>query len=151
MKKIVLTALASMVLASAPASSQEDPAIASWPAPPYWSPPAGGAQPSPGSPSEPAERHGARQALVLPSSPLPFVAITPCRMADTRAASGFPAGYGPPSLPGGGTQRSFTITGRCGIPANAQAVSFNFTIWAPVTRGTSGSSRPEARRLRFPP
>jgi hypothetical protein len=38
-------------------------------------------------------------------------------------------------MPGAHAQRSFTITGPCGIPGDAQAVSFNFTVWAPVTRG----------------
>ncbi len=59
--------------------------------------------------------------------PSTFVSIPPCRVADTRAGSGFPPPYGPPSM-GGGASRDFPITGpRCGIPANAQAVSFNFT------------------------
>lgn len=69
------------------------------------------------------------------SGPVPFIPVTPCRVIDTRAGSGFPAGYGPPSMPGGQTQRSFTIAGQCGVPGAASAVSFNFTIWAPVTRG----------------
>ena len=67
--------------------------------------------------------------------PFQYYALTPCRVADTRATSGFPAGYGPPSMAGGGTQRSFTITGQCGIPASAQAVSFNFAVFLPTTRG----------------
>jgi len=56
--------------------------------------------------------------------PLPFIGITPCRVADTRG-NGFTGGYGPPSI-GANTQRSFTIAGQCGIPASAKAVSFNF-------------------------
>ena len=67
--------------------------------------------------------------------PFQYYAITPCRVADTRAGSGFPAGYGPPSIAGGGTQRSFTITGKCGIPAGVQAVSFNFAVFLPSTIG----------------
>jgi hypothetical protein len=67
--------------------------------------------------------------------PFQYYAVTPCRLADTRATSGFPPGYGPPSIAGGGTQRSFTITGQCGIPPTAMAVSFNFAVWAPTTRG----------------
>ncbi len=27
------------------------------------------------------------------------------------------------------------INGQCGIPADAQAVSFNFAVWVPTTRG----------------
>ncbi len=68
------------------------------------------------------------------SGPLQYYAVTPCRVADSRAGSGFPTGYGPPSLPAG-SQRTFVIWGRCGIPSTAVAVSFNFTVWGPVTRG----------------
>jgi hypothetical protein len=67
--------------------------------------------------------------------PVVFVAVDPCRHIDTRAAYAFPAPWGPPSMPGVHAQRTFPITGRCGIPVGATAVSFNFTIWAPVTRG----------------
>lgn len=67
--------------------------------------------------------------------PFQYYALTPCRVADTRATAGFPSGYGPPSIAGDGTQRNFTITGRCGIPASARAVSFNFAVWVPSTRG----------------
>jgi hypothetical protein len=55
---------------------------------------------------------------------VPFVGITPCRVADTRG-NGFTGAYGPPSLIANAT-RSFTITGQCGIPDDAEAVSFNF-------------------------
>src|SRR5664280_1066764 len=64
-----------------------------------------------------------------------FYTVLPCRILDTRAGSGFPAGYGPPSIAGGGTQRSFVLAGQCGIPTGAQAVSINATVWAPTTRG----------------
>jgi RHS repeat-associated protein len=66
---------------------------------------------------------------------LPFRYLTPCRLIDTRAGSGFPAGYGPPSILGSGTQRTFVMTGQCGIPANASAVSLNVAVWGPTTRG----------------
>lgn len=69
------------------------------------------------------------------SGPLQYYALPPCRVADTRAGSGFPTGYGPPSIAGGGTQRTFTIANKCGIPATAVAVSFNFAVWGPTTRG----------------
>jgi hypothetical protein len=58
------------------------------------------------------------------TNPLPFIGVTPCRVADTRG-NGFTGAYGPPSLIANAT-RSFTITGQCGIPASAAAVSFNF-------------------------
>jgi subtilisin family serine protease len=67
--------------------------------------------------------------------PMKFYTVPPCRVIDTRAASPFPIGYGPPSLPGNAAQRSFVLGGPCGIPSDARAVSTNATIWAPVTRG----------------
>jgi hypothetical protein len=79
----------------------------------------------------------ARDPFVVVTPPpiqLVFVAVTPCRIVDTRAGSGFASGYGPPSLVAG-AQRSFTVTGQCGIPTGAQAVSFNFAVWVPTTRG----------------
>jgi hypothetical protein len=59
------------------------------------------------------------------TSPLPFIGVTPCRVADTRG-NGFTGAYGPPSLVANAT-RSFTIRGQCGIPVTAAAVSLNFT------------------------
>jgi hypothetical protein len=84
--------------------------IPNWPAPATWSPP--------------RASHGVT-TLGDVSSPLPFIAVTPCRVADTRG-NGFTGQYGPPSLFANAT-RSFTITGQCGIPSGASAVSFNFT------------------------
>jgi hypothetical protein len=58
---------------------------------------------------------------------LAFYAVTPCRVADTRAASGFPPQFGAPSLTSG-QSRSFPVqTSSCGIPATAQAYSLNVT------------------------
>ena len=62
----------------------------------------------------------------LPSAPLPFVAIAPCRLADTRAGFGFSGAWGPPGL-AGGVSRDIPIIGQCTIPPSAQAVSANFT------------------------
>jgi hypothetical protein len=47
---------------------------------------------------------------------MPFVAVAPCRVADTRAESGFTGEFGPPALDAQAT-RTFTIGGQCGIPA----------------------------------
>jgi erythromycin esterase len=60
---------------------------------------------------------------VLPG--LRFVAVTPCRLADTRGASG---PFGGPTL-AGGTSRSFAIPqSACSIPSTAQAYSLNVTV-----------------------
>ena len=59
---------------------------------------------------------------------LHFYAVTPCRVADTRASQGKTGAFGPPSLaPYSG--RDFPIaSGGCGIPSSAQAYSLNITV-----------------------
>ncbi len=61
----------------------------------------------------------------LPTPPLPFVGLTPCRLVDTRG-NGFSGAFGPPAL-GAGAARDFPLAGQCGIPPEAQAVSLNVT------------------------
>src|SRR2546423_15324932 len=88
--------------------------IHNWPAPLLWTPPSARAP------------EGARtETAATASAPLPFIAVTPCRVADTRG-NGFTGAYGPPALVANAT-RSFTITTHCGVPVTAAAVSFNFT------------------------
>ncbi len=57
--------------------------------------------------------------------------VAPCRVFDTREAAG---AYGGPAL-GAGQSRSFTLAGRCGIPASARAVAVNLTVTAATTQG----------------
>jgi hypothetical protein len=116
-------ALLSISVASAAVNAQSP--IPNWPAPATWSPP--GAS-------------GAIRTMTDVTPAIPFVAITPCRIADTRAGQGFSGQAGPPSLDTG--TRSFQITGtvpgvpaQCGIPAGADAVSFQFTIITPNAAG----------------
>ena len=66
-----------------------------------------------------------------PPATTSFYTVTPCRLFDTRNPNG---SFGGPAL-AAGQQRSFTITGRCGIPADAKSISANVTI---VTPGGSG-------------
>src|SRR5512132_3772688 len=96
-------------------------AISNWAAPATWSPRAAG-----------------RGATTMGdvTSPLPFVGLTPCRIADTRG-NGFTGQYGPPALVAN-ANRNFTIAGQCGIPAGAAAVSFNF---AALDVGAAGDLR----------
>src|SRR5664280_359159 len=132
MKRVV--SIAALLLCSLSAFAQPTDAIQNWTAPPYWAAP----QMVPEGSADPKGREAlasGRQALVTSPVPLPFVAVTPCRVIDTRSGSGFPSGYGAPSILGGGTQRTFVISGQCGIPSDAHAVSFNFAVWAPTTRG----------------
>jgi len=63
----------------------------------------------------------------VPSGPtsLSFYSATPCRIVDTRGASGV---FGGPFMSGGST-RSFAVpSSSCGIPGTAQAYSLNITV-----------------------
>ena len=124
MKRAV--SIAAVFLWSLSALAQPTETIPNWAAPPYWMP----QQVAPQRASEPRGREAlatGRQALDAgASTPMPFVAVTPCRVADTRAGSGFTGDYGQPAMQAQVT-RTFVIGGQCGIPADAQAVSFLFT------------------------
>ncbi|MGH9442853.1 MAG: PQQ-binding-like beta-propeller repeat protein [Thermoanaerobaculia bacterium] len=66
------------------------------------------------------------------SSAVKFYSLTPCRVADTRN----PAGpYGGPAL-AAGTGRVFLLSGQCGIPSTAKAVSMNVTAVTPTSAGS---------------
>ena len=61
----------------------------------------------------------------IPEVPLHFVAVTPCRIADTRNPDG---PFGGPQM-AGGMIRDFAIpNSACGIPSTAQAYSLNVTV-----------------------
>jgi hypothetical protein len=60
------------------------------------------------------------------TNPMPFIAVTPCRIADTRG-NGFTGAYGPPSL-AAGVSRDFTLATQCGVPTEASAISLNITV-----------------------
>jgi hypothetical protein len=60
-----------------------------------------------------------------------YFTLVPCRVVDTRN----PAGpVGGPAL-AAGADRTFTVTGRCGIPASAKALSANVTVTGPSSGG----------------
>ncbi len=83
---------------------------------------------------------------------LQFVPVTPCRIADTRNASG---AFGGP-LVSGQSSRDFAIpNSACGIPATAQAYSLNVTAvpngpLGYVTVWPSGQSQPLVSTLNSP-
>jgi hypothetical protein len=111
------------VCLGAAAVAQEEIPIQTWPAPPYWAPPA-----QPQRATEDAEavvaEIGELDPEALPTEPLPFIGITPCRLIDTRNPAGT---YGGPPL-AAGVPRSFPVAGQCGVAANAGAVSINATV-----------------------
>jgi hypothetical protein len=63
-------------------------------------------------------------ALMPPPAATSFYTVSPCRLVDTRNANG-PVG-GPALQPG--ATRTFPLTGACGIPAGAAALSVNLTV-----------------------
>jgi hypothetical protein len=59
---------------------------------------------------------------------LQFYPLTPCRVADTRAGTGFTGPSGPPYMTGK-TARSFPVqSSACGVPSNAITYSLNVTV-----------------------
>jgi outer membrane protein assembly factor BamB len=64
-------------------------------------------------------------------APLGFYTLPPCRLLDTRTASG---PYGGPAL-AGGSPRTFAVAGQCGVPSDAQAIAANLTVVAPSSAG----------------
>jgi len=67
-------------------------------------------------------------------SAVQFYGVTPCRLLDTRNADG-PLG-GPALGASGSPDRAFILTGNCGIPAGATAVSANLTIVGASAQGS---------------
>ncbi len=94
----------------------------------------------------------ARIALADDESPNPagFYTVAPCRLVDTRG----PAGpWGAPAL-ASGEVRVFEAGGRCGIPADATAVSVNLTVVNPAAPGhatlmQTGTAVPFTSNLNF--
>ncbi len=130
-------ALTSAHAARAVDASEQGPST--WSAPAFFAPPAA------------AHSAGGRQSLAAgPGVPLPFVAVTPCRLVDTR-------GNGAP-LQGGflpaATVRTYTLVGVCNIPADAKVISLNATAVNPVGPGfltlyAAGASLPTVSTLNF--
>ena len=94
----------------------------------------------------------APETPALVTSPMPFIGITPCRIADTRDGNR-PPGYGPPAL-SPGSPRNYTIAGQCGIPSGAQAVSLNVTVVNPGGLGyvllyPEGGNQPGVSTLNY--
>jgi hypothetical protein len=85
---------------------------------------------------------GWRPVLETSSGSTFFYTLPPCRVVDTRNASG---PYGGPAIPPG-NQRIFTMTGQCSVPATAKAVSGNVTAVTPSSAGAfqlfSGDDQP---------
>src|SRR5215469_7854723 len=138
-RTVVTVAMFFVPLALLAQTQRDQVPLKSWPAPLYF-------QPSPAESREHAKPDARPEALnalssdvssslaATPAGSLVFVAMTPCRIADTRDA-GYPAGFGPPSLVGNAS-RTFAIqspSSLCPVPSIAAAYSFNITVVPPGT------------------
>jgi hypothetical protein len=79
-----------------------------------------------------------------------FYTLTPCRVLDTREAVG---PWGGPALAAGAV-RTFTISGRCLVPADAKSISVNATVTQPAAQGhvilfPGGTSVPPVSTLNY--
>jgi uncharacterized repeat protein (TIGR03803 family) len=98
---------------------------------------------------------GSSGSMVQIVNPVPmalqFIAISPCRIVDTRNANGT---FGGPPIPGNNS-RSFPLTegdNPCGIPSSAIAYSVNVTVVPQTTLGyltiwPTGEGQPTASTL----
>jgi len=71
-------------------------------------------------------------AYLPPPSTTRYYAITPCRLFDTRNATGPDAAA--PALVAGAT-RTFDVSGRCGVPEAAVSLTVNVTVTGPGAAG----------------
>ena len=159
-RRLALIALAGLLIVCN-IWAQNEP-VKNWAAPLYWQPSAREAA---------ITKHAAEQRLgtlgMVPETidittpvPLVFVAVTPCRMMDTRGYdSTFVSGtaWGPPALTAGATRTvpvAGVTAGYCSLPAIAQAVSVNVTLWPTpgtqvqwITLWPAGVSQPAASTI----
>jgi N-acetylneuraminic acid mutarotase len=135
----------SAFLCSLTLSGQPTDAIQNWTAPPFW---------TPAKVETDAVAHSGRQALALPSSPLPFVAINPCRVLDTRNPNG---PYGGPIF-AAGEARTYALASAnpCTAPLLTGIAAFSLNITVTSTAGPgfveaypSGVARPLASNVNF--
>jgi hypothetical protein len=68
------------------------------------------------------------KALGDSTQDLVYTPITPCNLMDTRSGVVPAPPIGAPSLAAGYAIRNIQVSGNCGIPSNAQAVSAQFTV-----------------------
>ncbi len=154
----VLSVVVLSVLLATAAVAQEAPPPANWTAPPYWTPPVAAKDGGTGVNRMQASAQGMTAGAqgTLPSSPLPFVAIAPCRIVDTRVATS--DNFHQPNF-GDDESRTFdfpTSPDCPGLPATAGAYSVNIqfrplTQLAYLTAYPTGTAMPPVSTLTASP
>lgn len=141
--------LLALLAALSPAAPAQQADLKNWPAPLLWS-----ADGQDGARKTQNSNAGRSAAI---TGPLPLVAVTPCRLMDTRAAYsslGFTGPFGQPELGGSRpAQRDVPVpSSMCGIPTTAKAYSLNITV-VPIgglqylTAWPTGTPQPNASTL----
>ena len=132
-QRLALVVVAGLLVVSN-VSAQIEP-IRNWAAPLYWQPSdreSGLMKRAGESLRAVQDQSAAVEALVASNPPLVFVALTPCRMVDTRGYDPtFTGVYGPPMLAANNTRTipvAGVAAGHCSVPSTAQAVSLNVTL-----------------------
>ena len=117
-RNIALLAFLPMVLIAQVA--REVAPVHPWPVPLYWQPTEVEARANTNWAAAQPDAAGITPQAQSPVNSLVFVAITPCRIVDTRAGQGFSVSFGPPALVGGAS-RTFPIQSspNCTIPSIA--------------------------------
>ena len=145
-----------VLLAGVALAQDENIPLKNWTAPPYWTPPRAAEQGVPEGRMEVSAEGMNASAQALPSSPVPFVAIAPCRIVDTRV--GTSDGFHEPNFADGET-RTFDIpasTDCPGLPATSVAYSFNvqyrpLSVLAFITLFPTGTTLPAVSTLTASP
>ncbi len=120
----VASAALSLVPCLAQRPALEIDRVANWQAPLYWQRPAPSGQDSSGRIAPGRETPQATETAQVGEAAV-FVAITPCRLADTRSGS---LPFGAPTLAAGETRVYPVPSGPCSLPATAVAYSLNIAV-----------------------
>ena len=158
-RQFPLVLLAGSIFATALPAQERLPQVplTNWASPLYWHPSEDESSVVRGmlkgrAPAADADVAPSVSAAVSTSTPLVFVAMTPCRIMDTRPGQGQVGAFGPPTLAGGSTRTVPVPTHpTCGVPI-AAAYSINVTVVPPgplgyLTAWPTGQPRPTVSTL----
>ena len=152
-RRLAILAVMIVCLGGLAMAQEEELPLANWGAPPYWTPPLLNQLGNKAADGMIARAQGMQgQAEALPSSPLPFVAIAPCRIVDTRINN--PDGFHQPNF-ADDEARTFPFPSSIdcpGLPATAGAWSLNIqfrpmTQLSYLTAYPSGTTLPVASTM----
>jgi hypothetical protein len=147
MNRLSVVGLAAVVVAASAFAQNQDTPLQNWTAPPFWRATVITAKPGAEGQMLASAQGMTASVQSLPSSPLPFVAITPCRIVDTRV--NVADGFHEPNFADDET-RTFDLPNSpdcTGLPASAGAWSLNVQF-RPIAQASyitmfpTGTTRP---------